>query len=185
MGTGTPVTTADDITAAKMNLKLETASMELVETITLTSAGTTFDFTELSTTTKYILLLSLDNNTASSANVALYVNNDTTATNYYYIRTHSYGSSHSVTTANTAEASYVLASSSTNAYIIIDKVLASGTAGILAVTSTSVSNVPATINNFTHGMKKTATITDITQLTVVASQNMKIGSKASLYKING
>ena len=158
-----------------------TPALSLVETITLTEAGTTFDFTglDINTDGKYMILFEIQNNTASDALLYLYVNNDTTTTNYYsqYFRANnaSLGSGR----ANNAQIAFYYASKEAFGEIKISLTPNNYVHAIMH----QLDNRGSAISKFDIVLTKVATVANITQLTFVGTQVLAIGSKVSLYKI--
>jgi len=153
--------------------------LQHIETITLTAAGTTFDFTGLSGQKRYILLFEGDNNTASNALCSLYINNDTTPTNYYSQYVYASHTTIAGARVNTAQIVSILSSAPSVAQILIQKTIDN----FVICTVQNPRGTAAAIQFYSLTMQKTAAVAEITQLTFVSQQNMKIGSKLSLYEV--
>jgi len=156
--------------------------LQLIETKTLTVAGATFDFTGLSGQKRYMIVGEVENDTANQAFISMYLNNDTTATNYYS----------QVLIANAAGISSIR---NNNAAIGIMGAAAISPAFFSCMIQKNIDNYVqyATISNMFQGatlqnrqfmVSKTGTIAEITQITISAAENMKIGSKVSLYEVS-
>lgn len=153
--------------------------LQLVETITLSAAGTTFDFTGLSGNDTYMIELSGENNTATGANISLFINNDTTATNYY---TQLLRMDHNTLTGVRSNAANIC-NLDVSSFVYVDINLNKTLSGYVFAFGTANHLQGSTIRTDLSTVSKTATVADITQITLTSGQNFKIGSKASLYKV--
>lgn len=152
----------------------------LVERNTLTVAGTSFTFSglDLNSHKHYTLYLELVNNTAVDADVKLEVNDDATATNY---ERQSFTYSNATASAgrvNDNTLGFMLAS--TPAFLVLDfQIDVDGNLRVTSRFSYAANNALILgISSVSH----IATITNLTKIKIVTTQNMKIGSRASLFK---
>lgn len=158
-----------------------TPAMELVETITLGAAGTTFDFTglDINSDGQYLLKLSLENNTAVGGGIKIYTNNDTTDTNYYGQRLMGTETTVATSNFNSSPIGQIDASAILSEDIDIIRTIS----GYFVAKGFYFSGGTTTMRFGFRGVKKTATVANITQLTLVSLVELKIGSKVSLFKL--
>lgn len=153
--------------------------MELVTTLILTSPATTFDFTGLTGDYWYLMLCDLKENNAGTSVVSLYVNNDTTATNYYQQQFQATAGASGMSRTNDAQVVYVTQNDTGIAEIWIKK----DTGGFFSALSHANMDNAAAVAIMDFYLKKTATITDITRLTLVSQRNLSTNSNVRLYRV--
>lgn len=157
----------------------------LVSTQTLSSAGTTLTFSGLDGNSDgyYMAMINVTNdNGASGAELRVFVNSDSTLSNYRQQQLIAAGST--VSTAINSEST--CASVSIDADVGGQITLWRSITGHFCARSMITAN-PDDISNFQNQgfavTKSSATITNITQLDFVCSTNMESGSTISLYKL--
>ena len=179
----TQVTTAGQITngiitdaklALPGHLKLKTA------TVTLGSANATLaDFTSLDGDTDGPYWVIIDCIPTAALNYAIYVNNDTTGTNYYSQRIQLNNTTITGSRVNTAEVGYAGTSTEHTAVYLVTR----SPAGVALVSSFGAvtQTVGAScIANFVT-QNKTSTTTNITRITIITTNStFASGSKATL-----
>lgn len=155
----------------------------LVESVELGTAGTTFTFSNLEmadTDHQYVLACFLKNNTAQFSNVSLFVNGDTTATNYYDEYLLASAGVVSAGRQNAANIMTVAASKETCGRIWLDLVKP-----LQIVKAHSLveydSGASLRLDNF--AWRKNAATSTLTSISIVAQRDMAVGSRVDLYKV--
>lgn len=165
------------------NLTQINPAYTLVSDVVVGTATTSVDFTGLSIGKEddYMFVSTVVNGTASGALYRLFVNNNTTNTNYYYQSVDSNGTSNTASRANEQALCYAFANSTSfnisllkltnNGYYLTQ----SNNHRYVGSSSTYISKIVST---------STFTATSITQLTITASVASAIGagSRFQLYK---
>ena len=145
------------------------------------SAVTSIDFSglDINTHKSYRVEIELINATASGGALYCFVNGDTTLTNYW--SQYFYANSTSVTSArqNNPQISTLIASSIASVQLSIEKVN-----GYTRITSSDNFNTSSSIAYEIFSSTKTATVTNITQLTFTSSvaSSIGVGSKIRIYR---
>jgi len=153
--------------------------MRLVERKTLTGVGNAFDFQNLSILTGriYKLYVYADNSTANNSVISIYLNHDTTATNYYSQLVEGIDAVPGAARANNASCGYLGASSSIVAEYTI---LRSPDGYCFVFASTSVLRGAGVYYDL-YCVSKTSAETNITRIEFTSQENMKAGATATLY----
>jgi hypothetical protein len=157
-------------------------NMQLVETKTLTSAGTTFDFTGLDINSDgyYMIFWNVDNAVAATNELKIYVNNDTNNAHYYrqYLT-----ASNAVVGAGRGNES-VFAKCLTNERISGHLAVFLDTDDYARIIAKGTEGTGAGIVLHDEVVCSSVTFANITQLTIVGKGgNLSIGSTISIYKI--
>lgn len=146
------------------------------------SAVTSIDFSglDINTHKSYRVEMELVNATASLANIYSFINGDTTLTNYYSQYAYANGTGLSGSRVNTPQLTQMTASQSSSLYVC-NITRSNGYPFLHTVGSFNDASTIQTLQNIT---KKTATVTNITQLTFTASvaSSIGVGSKIRIYR---
>lgn len=155
----------------------------LVSTQTLGGAGTTLTWSSLDINTDgyYVLIYNLDSAGAGDSRIDLYVENDTTAANYYSQSFEADGATLTGARANNAKVGYIDNNESASGRIIIWR--NKGGFYNCSALSSRHQELASAMFSHTYWVAKTATSTNITRLDLVGSTNLATGSTASLYKV--
>ena len=153
--------------------------MRLVERKTLGSIANAFDFQNLSILTGriYKLYVYAENDTANGSVCSIYINNDTTATNYYSQLLEGNNAVTAAVRANNAQCGYIQASGTFCSEYTIFR----SPDGYVSITCMHQQHRGASVYYDAFSMTKTLTVTNITRLAFFSDQNMKVGSTAALY----
>lgn len=158
-----------------------TDDLELISTITISGVDTnTATFTGLTGDNTYLIIASILNNSIT-ANYSIYINADTTATNYY---TQSFVADDAAIAGAVSNASYVgniLQVDSSLIQIIITNPINKK----VKMSSICSGCEAGDIKTITYSVVKTTDTTEINTINLLASQaaGLAVGSKISLYKI--
>lgn len=173
--------TTPDINTTTLNVNNKDVKSKLLAEYEVTgSAVTSIDFSglDINTHKSYRVEIDILNATGSNSDVSLFVNNDTTQTNYY---TQVFGASATTVSAaryNSNIAISLLASTRNCMTCFVS--IISG----YYKTRTLFTRGEASIESHTNVISKTSSITNITQLTLVSSiaKAIGIGSKVRIYR---
>lgn len=145
------------------------------------AAGTNLEWTstDINTDGTYLIIFNLVSD-GSGAGVSLFINNDTTATNYTTHR--QYTDAGAVTAAQASDS--VIASLNANESCTGQLWIHRDQDGYVHFNCVTTTRQGANnfMDNYTGG--KNATVTNVTNIDLTAAANMSIGSWAALYKIN-
>lgn len=157
------------------------ANSLLVEYEVTGSAVTSINFTglDINTHKSYRIEVEAKNATATPTIVSMFVNNDTVATNYYCQYLVAGGTAVAGARANSANIFTKEASAKTN---VIGNV--SLVDGYMYSIFNSAKRDPSSIEIQNYSMAKTATVTNITQLTFTSSvaNSIAVGSRIRIYR---
>lgn len=148
------------------------------------SAVTSIDITNLDINTDkmYLILFFPNNTSASTSGYSLFINNDTTVTNYYRQEFYCTGGTLNSSNNNDALFAHALAGGSSIAigWLIRD---GAGNARCLSHLNHSLTTTLMQQNRF---LAKTATVANITQITLTAgiANAIGIGSRLIIYKVS-
>jgi len=192
MGTGTPVNPGDEITAEKMNLKLETVDLTdlpngtlvKVSDVDVSSNTTTVSFTGLDINADgfYLLKGTVKNATSDATDLYLYFNGDTTNTNYYRQQFYANGSNIGYNRVNAPNFINVAGSGESSFDVSIFRTDTGYCFAHLFCTMNKASNVAILLRT----LSTATTHTNITQIDLTASVTDAIaaGSQFVLYKVS-
>lgn len=154
----------------------------LVEHEVTGSAVTSIDFTglDINTHKSYRVEADLLNATGSTTTISLFINNDTTSTNYYRQAGVFSGSSVSTSKSNTAVIGAILGSARCSIIGNILHQIGDYALGYFSYNKTSGATLELNVNDVAH----TAVTANITQLTFSASvaSSIAVGSKIRIYR---
>ena len=192
MGTGTPVSPGDPITADKMNLKLETVdlsdlpagTLRRIAEVNVESDTTSVSFTNLDINTDkvYVFYINVYNPTTDNAGIDIFVNNDTTVTNYYREHLVASGSSVGAGNVNDNRIMNVFAGTSTSAHVIVML----DPQGHVRTQTWENDRSGTDLRVMLFNVYKSTTETNVTQIDLTASVTNAIGagSRFALYKVD-
>lgn len=144
------------------------------------SAVTSIDFTGLDINAHKSYRIELEAiDGATGSDISLYVNGDTTATNYYHQYIYANGASVSSGRANNPTVVAII--SGTNSSSVINVLRVNGYPHILSLINRSGSS---TIELIQRTIQKTGTVTNITQLTFTSNvaNGIGVGTKVRIYR---
>lgn len=153
----------------------------LAEYVVSGSAVTSIDFSglDINTHKSYIVELEIINPTGSTADISLFVNADTTQTNYYSQIFFAQGTTSSASISNASKLMTSRSSGSENSVVFIQKVN-----NYLKAMANGIGLNGSSMYWQTQSITKTAQITNITQLTFTSSiaGSIGVGSKIRIYR---
>jgi len=157
--------------------------LTVVENKTLVANATSVVFSGLDVDSDniYFLYYNINNAAGANANIGLYANNDTTATNYY---TQVFQASGAVSTPARSNSSW--ATSVVNAHDCIGfAYIDLNPADYFRALCYTTNNISTSVDIWLAGITKTATTANLTQLDVLSDQadGIGTGSILTLYKI--
>lgn len=146
------------------------------------AAVTSIDFTglEIILHKSYRIELELINATASNSSINMFINGDTTLTNYYNEMIQANHATLASARYNSPECVGIAANSRAQADIVLSR----DYAGYISARSITGNNFGSSVLTEFHTISKTATVTNIWQLTFAASvaSSIGIGSKIRIYR---
>lgn len=183
-GVGASVESSEITDATIAPVDVGVGFMTLVEQETLTSAATdvTFSGLDIDTDDHYILIIRWKNGASGSSELNLFINGDTTLTNYYSQKNEANGAG--VTAARTNDSRIAQVSAANlNSFMLLEISLdPDDYVRAFARDMREGSSLPLLVMRF---ITKVATVANITSITVNCSQanHLAIGTSIGLYKI--
>lgn len=145
------------------------------------SAVTSIDFTGLDITThkSYRIEAELSNATADAAEISLFINNDTTTTDYYSQWASDIDTTQAAARVNKPEFAELPASSGVSSVGYVKK-----TGGYASYQGNNLQSTGSGVKSTRAAISKTATVTNITQLTFTSSvaSSIAVGSTIRIYR---
>lgn len=161
------------------------ALFEKIVDTTLTAAATSIDVTglDINTDKEYLLIFRCKEATGGGGiSIRIYINNDTTNTNYYTQYMIGDGAAAACGRDNDCLLVNPAASQDADVQVWIVR----DVTGLARITLTECYNTTTAINAGFKGITKTATVTNITQITLTSSgaNSLAIGSRLIIYKVS-
>mgnify|MGYP001578255512 CR=1 FL=1 len=175
------ITTAKILDGTILDADMSFRTLKKVAETTLVAQATTITFTglDINTDQEYFIVVNWLNSAAGNTTLSMYVNNDTTATNYYCEEGFDSGAGRTVANINDARVAGI-----TNAGAVSGiGVLFRDVTGNPRASFNTTELATTLVRNYSYAMVKTATVANITQLdfTASAANGLDVGTRITIY----